>query len=1017
LDPRYLLVLLCFFVSGFAGLLYQTAWTREFSFVFGTSNLAVATVLAAYMGGLSLGAALAARFMHRIRRPVLAYGLLELGIAASALAVPSLIRAVTLLYRPLFATAEILPEQGGLASAIFYGVASFLILGIPTTLMGATLPMLARQAVREEAQIGGRIGTLYAVNTAGAIAGTVATAFVLLPQLGLRDTVWVGAGLNALVFAAAAALARGAGAVAAGPRPSRAEGLGGRARLVLAVAFGSSVASFVYENLWFRLFEHVLGTSIYAFSAMLASFLLGIALGGALAAPLARTQDGSARGLALSQLGTALFSFLAFLLVDRVPDVVQQVSQAGVAGQLARASVAAALLLPSTLCIGASFPFAVRALADRVEVAAAASARVYAWNTLGAIVGSIAAGFWVIPQLGFERALVAAALLNVLVASIAAALPRPLPRRVLAAAAASALAFLVLRPGPPWRVLGASGLGAAVGMGGEPTPVDPEKVLYFRAGRSSTVLLLEEEGGFRLRNNGLPESLIQARGAPPGMIETAHWLSLLPAFAAPSPELLVIGLGGGVVIEDLPATFERADVIELEPRVVEANRRVADLRRRDPLSDPRVRILVNDARGALQLTTLRYGAIVSQPSHPWTAGASHLYTRDFFEQVRQRLQPGGVFVQWMGLSFVDRELLASLIASLLDVFPYLRAYHAELGSLIFVASETPLDLEARVDEVVARDPLTFARHAVRVREDLAAALVLDEAGARAFSEGAPLTTDDRNFFATDSPYMVERPMLRTGPLFARYDPLVKRAAEFEGPYLVQLLAGMGREARARRVAAALPSPRDRLLAETEIALARGLRRKALRLALQALELDPQSPRARFRASMLQHAEGGADPLRDATAELVRRSQVLRKARDWDALARLEAALAAIELRHPAHQEASRLRVEWRLGRATPEDGAEALALLDQNLWSGMNDYFAQRARAGSVSGEAGVAERSLERLALALRSGRRARLSPLGAEWALAALDATPSHELSAEANALRPRLARLSRRSGESGS
>ena len=243
MDPRFLLVLVCFFFSGFAGLLYETAWTREFSFVFGTSNLAVATVLAAYMGGLSLGAALAARFVHRIRRPVLAYGLLELGIAASALAVPYWIRGVTLLYRPLFASAGVLPEEGGAASALFYGVASFLILGIPTTLMGATLPMLARHAVRDESQIGPRVGTLYAVNTAGAVAGTIATAFLLLPELGLRLTVWVGAALNALVFGAAALLARGA-LPSAAQAPARGDALRVRAALVLAVAFLSSVASF-----------------------------------------------------------------------------------------------------------------------------------------------------------------------------------------------------------------------------------------------------------------------------------------------------------------------------------------------------------------------------------------------------------------------------------------------------------------------------------------------------------------------------------------------------------------------------------------------------------------------------------------------------------------------------------------------------------------------------------------------------------------------------------------------------
>src|SRR5262245_54312440 len=343
------------------------------------------------MGGLSLGAALAARAVHRIRRPVLVYGLLELGIAASALAVPYLIRAVTLLYRPLFATAGVLPEAGGAASALFYGIAAFLILGIPTTLMGATLPMLARHAVRDEREIGRRIGTLYAVNTAGAVAGTIATAFLLLPELGLRLTVWCGAALNGLVFAAAALLARRAGAAVpdAPPRPVE---LPIRGALVLAVAFLSSVASFTYENLWFRLFEHVLGASIYAFSTMLAGFLIGIALGGALASPLARTRRGSAFGLALTQILVALCSAAAFLLMDHLPELAHRVNQPGLLGVAARAAAAGALLLPSTLAIGASFPFAVRALSESVADAAATSARVYAWNTLGAIVGSVCAG-------------------------------------------------------------------------------------------------------------------------------------------------------------------------------------------------------------------------------------------------------------------------------------------------------------------------------------------------------------------------------------------------------------------------------------------------------------------------------------------------------------------------------------------------------------------------------------------------------------------------------------------------
>jgi spermidine synthase len=1014
LDPRYLLVLACFFVSGFAGLLYETAWTREFSFVFGTSNLAVATVLAAYMGGLSLGATIAARLMHRIRRPVLVYGLLELGIATSALAVPSLIRGVTVLYRPLFLNAGILPEQGGLASALFYGAAAFVILGIPTTLMGATLPMLARHAVREESQIGGRIGTLYAINTAGAVAGTIATAFLLLPELGLRLTVWVGAALNGVVFVAAALLARGARSLPAELRTSHARSGEVQTALVLAVAFASSVASFIYENVWFRLFEHVLGASIYAFSTMLAGFLIGIALGGALAAPWARSQRGSARGLALTQIGAACFSLLAFACVDHLPELASQVNQPGLLGLLTRASVAAALLLPSTLCIGASFPFAVRALAEDVAAAAATSARVYAWNTLGAIVGSVSAGFFVIPALGFEHTLAATVLLNLFAAALAAFAARPLPKLILGLAAASALGLLFVRPDTPFRVISNSTLMLDMSPKKRVEVLDPDKVLYYGVGRSSTVLLYEGARGWYLRNNGLPEATIERPGAVPRSSVTARWLSMLPAFAPETPrDMLVIGLGGGVAVENVPKVVERIDVIELEAEVLEANRRVAGIRNRDPLADPRVRVWLNDARGALMQTDLRYGAIVSQPSHPWTAGASHLYTRDFFEQVKDRLTPGGVFVQWMGMQFVDESLLRSLIATLLDVFPHVRLYQADRSSLLFVSSAAPLELEDQVAAIVALDPDGYARAGIRVKEDLAAAWVLDEEGARALSEGAPLVTDDLNLFATDSPRVLTRSIgdiRNVDRLLGPYDPLVERTKELDVVYLCHRLVLMERWQRAERIAAAL-DPFERTLAELEIAVGRREPRKAAARAARALAIDPRSSWASYRTL----ATGTAPvPVRDGDVDgLLREGLRLRQTRDWEALERLDGRLGSLDLRHPARIDAQRLRIDWRLGRGSETDSAEALRLIDLEAFGG-RELLARRALAGLRSRQAGVASESLALLASQL-TPKVQPLTPLAAEWAIIALDGSPETARSKPIAALRPRLVKMRDRAARS--
>ena len=273
----FLLVLLCFFLSGVAGLSYQTAWTRQFGLVFGTSELALATVLAAYMAGLALGAGCAGRWMDRVRRPVMVYAVLELGIGLSALAVPQAIVAARALNVALLGGTE-LPLAGSFGSGLIYGVSSFVILLVPTALMGATLPLLARYAVQRETEIGTRFGLLYTANTVGAAAGTLLTAFVLLPRIGLGQTILVAAAINVVVFGLAALLARGFGALksepsgpaipgAATPAVEASRPLGEMSAAfdwILPLVLVSGVVSFSWEILWTRLLTHLFGGSVYA---------------------------------------------------------------------------------------------------------------------------------------------------------------------------------------------------------------------------------------------------------------------------------------------------------------------------------------------------------------------------------------------------------------------------------------------------------------------------------------------------------------------------------------------------------------------------------------------------------------------------------------------------------------------------------------------------------------------------------------------------------------------------------
>ncbi len=992
MDVRFLLVLVCFLLSGFAGLLYETAWTREFSFVFGTSNLAVATVLAAYMGGLSLGAALAARFLHRIRRPVLTYGLLELGVALTALAVPAAIRASSAVYVALFGGLEGLPQEGDLGSALFYLGAAFVILGVPTALMGATLPLLARHAVREEAQIGRRVGALYATNTLGAIAGTLTTAFLLLPTLGLQNTIFAGAAVNAAVFAFAALLARGAGAAQQELAAPAQRAGAAPAQRILAIAFATGVASFTYEVLWTRLLEHVLGGSIYAFATMLASFLVGIALGGAAAARLATSTARSLLGLALAEIGVAAFSLAAYLLLDQAPSLVAGISLRGDAGMLARAGVGALILLPSTLCIGATFPFLVRAFTSDPAAAGQASARVYAWNTLGAIVGSVSAGFWTIPLLAFSGAVAAAAGLSFLLALLACTLRPPGWRALAAVAAAGVLAMATLPLPTPWRLLRSSPLfGVDVSQ-------DRSEPPFYEVGRSATVILLDEGSGWRLRTNGLPEALIDKPGMPGGISQIANWMRALPAFVPNARRQLVIGLGGGGIVDSVPPPIDEIDVIEIEESVVTANQWLSGQRARDPLLDPRVHVLVNDARGALALSAKSWDGIVSQPSHPWTAGASHLYTRDFFRLVRERLAPAGVFVQWMGLGFVDAELLRTLVATMLEVFPNVRVYQPEPGGLLLVGSAAALDFETRLPQLASAHPEAFARVGLRVAEDILAALVLDEAGARAIATGARISTDDDNELATRSPYVVASEM-PIGALFeGASDPLLPLLARVDTAYLARRLGEIGQAERgtllARRLAGA-----ERDLALGEIALATGERTKALGYFERALETDPTSQAARFRVLQGRRRSAlGAEEQALAAAGLsglaaeVVAGWRLRESGAWDALRELDPRLASRDVREPALHAALELRVDWRLATGARESALEAVALLDAGLVGLSGDELARRALAGVRAGRPEIAARSLALLPTRIQ----VPLDPRAAEYAREALAELPADALSA---------------------
>lgn len=972
-------VVACFILSGFAALLYQTAWMREFSTVFGTSELAVAAVLAAYMGGLAFGSSMAAKYVNRVTRPVLFYGLLEAGIALAALAVPLLLWLASSLYVNVLGGQPEPVDARGLGQSFFYLLVAFIVLAIPTSFMGATLPLLTKYVVKSREQIGSRVGLLYATNTLGAIAGTVVAGFVLLPLLGLNGTVWVGVGINFLVFLLAAAIAKkvgdhmeveGGNADAQDPdkstHSSANKGNASKARLwILPIMLFSGANAFLYEVLWTRLLGHILGGSIAAFSTMLAGFLSGIAIGSAIASRLAKTRERSTNWFVLVQCGIAFTSMLIYALL---PTVIPE--SKGLAGNVVLAIM---ILLPATIFIGATFPLAVRILAFDERDAAPSSAKVYSWNTVGAIFGATISAFFLIPALKYEGAILFAVLVNIGLA-FAAATMLGYRRASLQVAIGMFIVGTILfyKPLMPEAILRTSPIF---------TLLDGE-FRYYEVGRSSTVTVIERNGYLNIRNNGLPEASAAVKGAPPA-VHNQRLLAITPVLARPDAEnMLVVGLGGGVALEGVPKSIKSVDVIELEEQVIDANQTFGDERAIDPLKDPRMNLVINDARSAMTLTEKNYDAIVSQPSHPWTAGASHLYTREYMALAKERLTEDGVYLQWMNTQFVDEFLLRSLTATMLDVYPYVRMYKWNGEAVFFLGSNSPLNIEqdiARTGRPLSDDPQTYLENGLGAVEDVIAGLAMDQKNLEEFAKGGKVITDNNNYMATHSSRVIDTPSAltwrRLDPLLANYDPVTQIDSEFYQPdlfdldliYLTRRLENLRLKPRAVAIGNFLESENHaQSLAVAAAGLMRqGDREQGARHLLDILEREPDNQRVRylFLQPWLSEKVSGKELPEDVEAQFALLSGTALTAVEalaastenrMNDLAQMDAELAKVLPTDPWYDTTTKLRADWRIRVNTPgfqpRFANEATEIVDRALVFTYDlGFYAYRLRSTEVA--------------------------------------------------------------------
>lgn len=755
-GPRRELVLTLFLLSGATALTYEVVWTRMLTLVFGATTLSVGSVLAAYMAGLALGAWYWSRRADHTTRPLRLYAALELGVVLTALLTPLLFAGVQVVYRALFV--------GGLSdfSALSW-VRFFLCLPVllaPTFLMGGTLPVLARFYTTNLAQIGRGAGDLYAVNTFGAVAGTLLAGFVALPTLGVRGTLFAAAALNLTVAVLAWGLSRQAGETPPAVRAPAAPWRVPEAALgAVLVGFAlSGFAAMVLEVVWTRALVLIFGNSTYAFTTMLAAFLIGLALGAALAGPQADRARYPFFALAMVELGIGIWAAVATPLIEWLPPVFVRAYDwfGGSFGalQVVQFVVCCLVMLPATLGLGAVFPLVSKVFAQRAGGAAQSVGVPYAANTIGTVFGALLAGFVFLPTLGLERSVVLAGAIYLLVSALILVASREVPVRPVALAGAGLVGLVavghlaVVRLDP--LVMGAGvyikpdRFTSTGWMRAMAKSASQEEVVYQREGWGASITVLRYKiagGGLVLRANGKTDA---STGDLPTQVTLAH----LPMLLHPrAKEVLVVGLASGCTAGSvLLYPVDRVECVEIEPAMVEACRFFAPWNH-NVLEDPRYHTVLQDARNFVLMTDRQYDVITAEPTNPWIAGVNNLFTVEYYRHCQARLRPGGIMCQWMpGYNFSPEELRTAL-RTFAVVFPHVTVWSfPKLRSDLFVVGSmepVQLDLEAVAAGLAgpARRDLETMR--VSDRWSFLAALLLDDAHVRQYSQGAPLNTDDR----------------------------------------------------------------------------------------------------------------------------------------------------------------------------------------------------------------------------------------------------------------------------------
>ena len=745
------IVLVLFFLSGATGLVYEVVWMRMLTLVFGATAFATSAILAGFFAGLALGSLIFGRVADRSRNPLVLYAWLEAGVALFAVLMPLLFAGVTEVY---VAVARNL-GLGFYPMSLVRLFLAFLVLLLPTTLMGGTLPVIVKSLVRREDRLGLGVAHLYSVNTFGAVVGTLGAGFFLILFLGVRETAYLAGAVNLVIAGVAYALSRSAemepvAAAAPTPEPEERpwEDLSpALARLALWAVGFSGLCALALEVLWTRSLVYFLDNSTHAFTTMLTAFLLGIALGSAI---VARVVDRRIRLLAafgLVEVLIGVFALLAIPILTTTTPVLEGMEGVRPDSPMLlwkwtglRFLTSLTVMLVPTVLMGMTVPLVAKIYTRHLSRLGTSLGRVYSLNTLGGVIGSVLAGFVLIPVLGVHDGIVAVALFSGLIGA-ALLLAEPALAGRLGAKAAVVAGVVVVLGGASWFTRGDMVLASYKER------VDGADVIFYREGIGSTVKVFWDNQGEKLISiDGFPVA-----GTTSGMLDAQQSLGNLPLLltGVPRPRVNLVGFGaGGASWEVLQYDVERVDCVELVPGVIEAAQYLTDVNH-GVLDEPRYNLIMGDGRNYHLVTDETYDVISIDATSPKMAGNGALYSLEFYRLVRDRLTAEGMAVQWLPFHLLSDAEMRMTARTFMEVFPHTTVWLSPLrhhGLLVGTRERLRIDFGA-LGEKLQRSGVRSQLEQMAVLDpyDFLGWFVMGEERLAEYVEGARINTDDHPY--------------------------------------------------------------------------------------------------------------------------------------------------------------------------------------------------------------------------------------------------------------------------------